>query len=218
MFGVLGINLGFHRLITHRGFTCPLWLEHTFAVLGTFSLQFSPAFWVAVHRRHHHHADEEQDQHLPLRAHFGWLLRRLGDMRSRPLIDRYAKDVMRDPLYAMLERRKNWIKISFLLWLVYFAAGYAWVMASGGSAGEALQFGSSLVIWACGTPLGPLIQSPTFGAIAIARHPMTVATMRSSGYSPPEKGGTTITTQILHRHGTVINGGSSISRGRLSAC
>ncbi len=28
-FGILGINLGFHRLITHRGFTVPLWLEHT---------------------------------------------------------------------------------------------------------------------------------------------------------------------------------------------
>ena len=150
-FGILGINLGFHRLITHRGFTVPLWLEHTFAVLGTFSLQFSPALWVAVHRRHHHHADDEQDPHSPLRgffwAHFGWLLMRSGDMRSRPLIDRYAKDVMRDPLYAFLERRKNWIKVSFLLWLVYFVAGYGWVMASGGSPGEALQFGSSLVVW-----------------------------------------------------------------------
>ena len=36
---------------------------------------------------------------------------------------------MRDPLYAMLERRKNWIKISFLLWLAYSAAGYGGVMA-----------------------------------------------------------------------------------------
>jgi fatty-acid desaturase len=86
-FGVLGTNLGFHRLITHRGLAVPLWLEHTFAVLGTFSLQFSH-LWVAVHRRHHHHADNEQDPHSPLRgffwAHFGWLLlMRSGDMRSR---------------------------------------------------------------------------------------------------------------------------------------
>jgi stearoyl-CoA desaturase (delta-9 desaturase) len=110
-FGILGINVGFHRLIAHRGFSCPLWLEHTFAILGTLSLQFSPALWVAVHRRHHHHADDEQDPHSPLRgffwAHFGWLLMRSGDMRSRPLIERYAKDVMRDPLYAMLERKKT---------------------------------------------------------------------------------------------------------------
>jgi hypothetical protein len=51
------------------------------------------------------------------------------------------------PSTAMLERRKNWIKISFLLWLVYFAVGYGGVMALGGSAGEALQFGCSLVVW-----------------------------------------------------------------------
>ena len=32
VFGVLGLNLGFHRLITHRSFSCPRWLERTFAV------------------------------------------------------------------------------------------------------------------------------------------------------------------------------------------
>ena len=151
LFGVVGLNVGFHRLLTHRGFACPLWLEHTFAVLGTCSLQFSPALWVAVHRRHHHHADDDQDPHSPLKgffwAHFGWLLMRSGDMRSKPLIDRYARDIMRDPLYALLERRKNWIKLSFMLWLVYFAAGYGFVLATGGTTSAATQFGLSLVVW-----------------------------------------------------------------------
>ena len=32
VFGVLGLNLGFHRFITHRSFSCPRWLERTFAV------------------------------------------------------------------------------------------------------------------------------------------------------------------------------------------
>jgi fatty-acid desaturase len=151
LFGAVGINVGFHRLITHRGFSCPLWLERTFALLGTCSLQFSPALWVAVHRRHHHFADAEQDPHSPLRgflwAHFGWLLMRTGDMKSRPLIERYAKDVIRDPVYALLERRKNWINLSFLVWLLYFLAGYAAVTAASGSAHDALQFGASLVVW-----------------------------------------------------------------------
>ena len=88
VFGILGINVGFHRLLTHGSFSCPLWLEHTLAVLGTCGLQFSPAFWVAVHRRHHHYADdEEQDPRSPWRSfsfwsHFGWLLTvRSADMR-----------------------------------------------------------------------------------------------------------------------------------------
>src|ERR1700742_478593 len=110
VFGVLGINIGFHRLLTHRAFSCPLWLEHTFAILGTSCLQFSPAFWVAIHRRHHHYADEEQDPHSPnspvksfLWAHFEWLLVRSPDMKPGPMTDRYSRDLMRDPLYAMLE-------------------------------------------------------------------------------------------------------------------
>src|SRR5256885_1858325 len=52
-FGILGINIGYHRLLTHRSFRCPRWLERSLAILGTCGMQFSPAFWVAVHRCHH---------------------------------------------------------------------------------------------------------------------------------------------------------------------
>src|SRR5688500_3594128 len=34
LFGTLGINIGYHRLLTHQGFECPPWLEKTLAVLG----------------------------------------------------------------------------------------------------------------------------------------------------------------------------------------
>src|SRR3954447_4488950 len=42
LFGTLGINIGYHRLLTHRGFACPRWLEHTLAVLGVCCWQGSP--------------------------------------------------------------------------------------------------------------------------------------------------------------------------------
>jgi fatty-acid desaturase len=155
LFGVIGLNLGFHRLLTHRGFTCPLWLEHTVAILGTCSLEFSPALWVAVHRRHHHYADDEPDPHSPLKgfiwAHFGWLLTRAGDMKSKPLIERYAKDIMRDPLYAMLERRKNWITLAFSVWIGFFILGYLISLLGGGTTAQALQLGASFFVW--GGPL-----------------------------------------------------------------
>jgi stearoyl-CoA desaturase (delta-9 desaturase) len=54
---------------------------------------------------------------------------------------------MRDPLYAMRERRRNWMNLSFLVWLVFFLAGYAAAVASGESAHQALQFGASLMVW-----------------------------------------------------------------------
>jgi stearoyl-CoA desaturase (delta-9 desaturase) len=54
VFGMLGINLCFHRLLTHRGPACPLWLERTLVLLGVCSMQDSPVHWVAVHRRTTH--------------------------------------------------------------------------------------------------------------------------------------------------------------------
>src|ERR1700683_5712628 len=66
VFGTLGINLCYHRLLTHRGFVLPKWLEHTFAVLGVCCLQDTPARWVAVHRLHHQNSDDQEDPHSPL--------------------------------------------------------------------------------------------------------------------------------------------------------
>jgi fatty-acid desaturase len=53
VFGTLGINLGYHRLLTHRGLICPKWLERTFVILGVCCVQDTPARWVSVHRLHH---------------------------------------------------------------------------------------------------------------------------------------------------------------------
>jgi stearoyl-CoA desaturase (delta-9 desaturase) len=151
VFGVLGLNVGFHRLLTHRSFSCPRWLEHAFAILGTCSLQFSPAYWVAVHRRHHRFADDLQDPHSPaisfFWAHCGWLLRRGPDMKKRRMMERYAKDVMRDPLYAFLERRKHWITLTLFSWATFGAAGIGTALLSGANVAVAAQFGASLVVW-----------------------------------------------------------------------
>ena len=56
VFGMFGITIGYHRLLTHRGFACPRWFEHTLAMLGMCNLQDSPARWVAIHRMHHQHS------------------------------------------------------------------------------------------------------------------------------------------------------------------
>ncbi len=150
-FGILGINLGFHRLLTHRGFTCPLWLERTFVFLGVCSVQDSPPHWVAAHRKHHQFSDEEKDPHSPIVsffwAHIGWLLVRVDDMKRGPLIDRYARDVMRDPFYAWIARRNNWMKIALATWLAYFLAGFASARLAGANSHDAAQFGLSLFVW-----------------------------------------------------------------------
>ena len=149
VFGGLGINLCYHRLLSHRSFACPLWLEHTFAVLAVCCLQDTPARWVAVHRRHHHRADEEPDPHSPLVnlfwGHMGWLLIENTDLNRLPLYDRYARDVIRDRFYVFLER--SYVGILLLSWAVYFAAGALVALLWCGTAAQALQFGASIWLW-----------------------------------------------------------------------
>jgi len=153
VFGLLGINLGFHRLLTHRSFACARWVERTMVVLGTACLQFSPAFWVAVHRRHHQFSDETGDPHSPRHgfwwSHFGWLVRRRADdMKPGALTQRYARDVLRDPLYVFLDRKNVWAILSLAVWVAFGMAGAATALVSGATSAEAVQLGLSWLVWA----------------------------------------------------------------------
>lgn len=151
VFGTLGINLGFHRLLAHHSFSCPRWLKSTFVLLGTCCVMDSPAYWVAVHRWHHRFADEERDPHSPLRSffwsHFGWYMVRVDRARRAELLQRYAKDAMRDPLCALLERNLNWVTLIAISWLAFFGAGWGAALAMGASIAESIQFGASVLVW-----------------------------------------------------------------------
>jgi fatty-acid desaturase len=149
VFGVLGINIGYHRLLTHRGFTCPQWFEHMLAVLGVCCLQDSPARWVASHRRHHHHADEREDPHSPLVGflwgHVGWLLVENPDLGRLGAYGSYAKDIIRDPFYKRLER--FYLAVALIPWPVFFLGGFLGELFAGGTAAAALQTGTGILLW-----------------------------------------------------------------------
>ncbi len=151
LFGLLGINLCYHRLLTHRGFKCSKRFEHVLALLGVLCVQDTPARWVAIHRRHHQHADDEPDPHTPrvsfFWSHVGWLLVENRDLERLRIYDAYAKDIVRDPFYANLERNQNYYKVLVASWLAFFGAGFIAELALGGTAVQALQFGSSLLVW-----------------------------------------------------------------------
>src|SRR5437764_1105172 len=108
LFCSLGIGAGFHRLLTHRSFRCPRWVEHTFAVLGVCSLQDSPARWVMIHRLHHQHSDRQPDPHSPLVSwfwgHMGWLLVENRALSRLAPCERYARDMLPDPCYPTSAR------------------------------------------------------------------------------------------------------------------
>jgi fatty-acid desaturase len=151
VFGMLGITLGYHRLLTHRSFSCPKWLEHLFALLGVCCLQDSPARWVAIHRQHHQHSDEEPDPHSPLVtavwSHFGWLVVENHEHNSLAFYEQYARDILKDRFYLRIERKALWFWIYLLHAFIFFAAGTLLGAALGGNLTAGLQLGASWLVW-----------------------------------------------------------------------
>jgi fatty-acid desaturase len=151
VFGTLGINIGYHRLLTHRSFRCPKWLEHTFALLGVCSLQDSPGQWVAIHRMHHQHSDKQPDPHSPLVSffwgHLGWLVIENRRLHTLSTLQSYARDVFQDRFYLRLHRNFQWLWIYAAHALLIFGFGCfaSWMMTR--NPGEALQFGLSVFVW-----------------------------------------------------------------------
>ncbi|CAL1409954.1 unnamed protein product [Linum trigynum] len=74
---LFGINLSYHRHLTHKSFKLPKWLEYSFAYCGVHALQGDPLSWVSNHRFHHQFADTERDIHSPIvgfwHSHMGWM-------------------------------------------------------------------------------------------------------------------------------------------------
>jgi len=120
LLGGLGICLGYHRLLTHRSFSTPRWLEYLLAIFGGLSLQGGPITWVADHRIHHGHSDKESDPHSPqenfLWGHMLWMV--FPQPMSLEERARYAPELWANPFYRFLER---WhlalqVPLAALLW------------------------------------------------------------------------------------------------------
>lgn len=62
---MLGIELGFHRLFSHRAFETKRPLAALLLILGSMAGQGSMLLWSAIHRWHHAHTDVPGDLHSP---------------------------------------------------------------------------------------------------------------------------------------------------------
>lgn len=114
----LGISMGYHRLHTHRGYKCPLWLEYFFALCGSLSLEGGPIFWVAVHRVHHQKSDQPGDPHSPRLggfswAHVGWIILGEGNHSNTKLMSKYAPDLAKHRFYVWLNNW-HWVPLAVL--------------------------------------------------------------------------------------------------------
>ncbi|NJK28084.1 MAG: acyl-CoA desaturase [Coleofasciculaceae cyanobacterium SM2_3_26] len=102
--GGLGITLGMHRLVTHRSFETPKWMEYFFMFCATLACQGGIIHWVGLHRLHHLHSDEAGDPHDSKEgfwwSHLGWMMFK-GPSEKEIL--RHTKDICDDPFYRFCQ-------------------------------------------------------------------------------------------------------------------
>jgi stearoyl-CoA desaturase (delta-9 desaturase) len=151
LFGTLGINIGYHRLLTHRGFSCPPWLEKALALIGACCWQGTPLSWVAIHRMHHRHSDEADDPHSPrhnfFHSHMGWFLVYDPAVWSLSTYDRYARDLVSSRFYKWLERPRVWRLIHLVQWTSFLTAGFLVGCLWTWSVPRGVRLGLSWLVW-----------------------------------------------------------------------
>jgi len=132
LFGSIGICLGYHRLLTHRSFQVPKWLEYIIATIGALAVQGGPIFWVASHRLHHAHPEDEvKDPYSARRgfwwSHMLWLFCQNQQFFDYEAYKKFAPDLARDSFYRWLDRYFLLLQIPLGL-LLYVLGGWSFVI------------------------------------------------------------------------------------------
>jgi sn-1 stearoyl-lipid 9-desaturase len=102
----LGLGMCYHRLLTHRSYRTPKWLEYGLTICAVTAVEGGPLLWVATHRIHHQFADKEGDPHSPRDgkwwAHVGWILVGNALRQDAATLDRYVPDLAEDKFHVWI--------------------------------------------------------------------------------------------------------------------
>jgi stearoyl-CoA desaturase (delta-9 desaturase) len=128
--GSLGIGMSYHRLLTHRGYKTPKWVEYILTICGTLALEGGPISWVATHRIHHAFTEKDGDPHSPrdgfFWSHMGWIIRGDGMHNKTAGLTRYAPDLAKDRFYVWLTHW-HWTTQVVLAVILYAMGGWPFV-------------------------------------------------------------------------------------------
>ncbi|MGZ4825726.1 MAG: acyl-CoA desaturase [Terriglobales bacterium] len=106
--GSLGIGMGYHRLLTHRGYKCPKWVEYFLTLCGALALEGGPMFWVATHRVHHQNSDHDGDPHSPrdggFWSHMGWIITGRAIHNNSSEVLPYVPDLRKDKFHVWISK------------------------------------------------------------------------------------------------------------------
>ncbi len=94
--GCIGMTMTYHRLLSHKSWNPPKWMEYFGTLCATLGITGSAISWVAIHRKHHRFTDTEKDPHSPF--HKGFLYCQWFSM-FEPVEIRYVIDLSRESFY-----------------------------------------------------------------------------------------------------------------------
>lgn len=130
----IGINVGYHRLLCHRAFSCPKWIRYPLVTIGAVIGAGPPLHWAAMHRIHHRFSDSGRDPHDANRgfwySHILHLFVADEAEHEQDHLPTYAPDLLKEPYLVWLN--KNWLYLALAtLPLLYLAGGISWVLWGG---------------------------------------------------------------------------------------
>ncbi|MGI8884960.1 MAG: acyl-CoA desaturase [Pyrinomonadaceae bacterium] len=127
----LGIGLGYHRLLTHRSFKAPKWLEYTLTVFGSMAIQDDAPKWVATHRIHHAFTETDKDPHSTrpgfFWAHLGWIIKGTANDHDEVVLKKYVPDLMKDKFHVLFARY-YYVPLILSGFLFYAVGGWSMVL------------------------------------------------------------------------------------------
>jgi sn-1 stearoyl-lipid 9-desaturase len=126
--GGLGITLGWHRMMSHRSFQAPKWLEYLLVFFGALSMQGGPIWWIGLHRHHHLYSDQDVDHHNSNKgfwwSHMQWMFH---EVPAEEEIPKFTKDIADDKFYQFLDKYFFPLQIAFAIAL-YLIGGWQFVL------------------------------------------------------------------------------------------
>ena len=127
----LGVGMGFHRLLTHRAYKTPRWVEYFLTACGALAMEGGHILWVVTHRIHHAHTDLPGDPHTPRDggwwSHIGWMLTGPAQQYEPAVVARYAPDLVKDRFHVWLNRL-YWLPLVFLAMALLAFGGWPYLM------------------------------------------------------------------------------------------
>ena len=129
--GSLGIGMGYHRLLTHRGYKTPKWVEYVLTFCGALALEGGPIAWVATHRVHHQNTDKDGDPHSPrdggFWAHMGWILTGKAMHATTDELLPYVPDLRKDKFHRWISKW-HWVPSVAMGAIVLAVGGWSYLM------------------------------------------------------------------------------------------